>query len=354
MESVKYEVVDNIQSNLFNTTRFYSNTDIPMNVDVPDNVVVDVSDNVVVDVSDNVVVDVSDNVSPILSDVPVDNGKNIICNQMIEYIKNNTPHICILTPCFGGQCHTGYTASLIETVLLFTTIKLSYQIEFCKNDSLVSRARNNLVAKALSAKHTTHVIFIDADISWDPIDILKLILSDKPVIGGVYPLKRYNWDNLLKDPVNPYNNNIIQTWISAKNSSQLSFMRDIDTIQAKLLKYNINYIDSTLNIDNNLAQVRHLATGFMMIKRTVFEQLFEAHPSSKYTDDVGFLTGDENNTAFALFDCGVENNHYYSEDWLFCHRWSAIGGGIWIDVSIGLTHTGVEDYQGSYISTLIA
>jgi hypothetical protein len=90
-----------------------------------------------------------------------------------------------------------------------------------------------------------------------------------------------------------------------------------------------------------------------MIQRNVIEKMFKAFPSTKYTDDVGFLKPEENEYAYALFDCGVENNHYYSEDWLFCHRWQKMGGDVWIDVSINLSHTGIEVYKGCYMTNLM-
>ena len=124
-------------------------------------------------------------------------------------------------------------------------------------------------------------------------------------------------------------------------------------IQHQLLKYNINYQSNLLEIDNNLSEVRHLATGFMMIRRPLVEAMIQAFPSTKYVDDVSFLVGDQNKYAYALFDCGVEDGHYYSEDWMFCHRWKKLGGSIFIDVSIRLIHTGVEDFRGSYISTIL-
>jgi len=108
-----------------------------------------------------------------------------------------------------------------------------------------------------------------------------------------------------------------------------------------------------LEVEENLTKVRHLATGFMLIERSVIEKMSLAFPSTKYTDDVGFLTGSENNYAYALFDCGVEDGHYFSEDWLFCSRWSKMGGSIWVDVTIDLTHTGIQDFAGSFISSLV-
>ena len=124
-------------------------------------------------------------------------------------------------------------------------------------------------------------------------------------------------------------------------------------IQSNLLKYNINYIDSVLQIDKNMARVKHLATGFMMIRRPMLEKMMKAFPSTKYVDDVNFLRPHENEFAYALFDCGVEDGHYFSEDWLFCSRWTKLNGEIYVDVSINLCHTGIEDYKGCYVSTIL-
>jgi hypothetical protein len=223
-------------------------------------------------------------------------------------------------------------------------------LEFCKNDSLVCRARNNLVAKALSNPLTTHIMFIDADITWDPVDIVKLIVADKSLIGGVYPLKHYNWSNIISND----GTNVVQQLIDKKNRSQLApFVSDQQMVQYNMVRYNLNFISPVVSIENNLTKVKHIATGFMMMKRSTVEQMQLAYPATKYTDDVGFLQGDENKHAFALFDCGVEDDHYLSEDWMFCHRWTKMGGSVYIDVSINLTHTGQEDFAGSFIASII-
>jgi hypothetical protein len=271
-----------------------------------------------------------------------------------DYIQKNKPRLYILTPCYGSMCYVNYVSCLMNTMNVFKSLNIDVHVEFCKNDSLVSRARNNLIARAMFDLKMTHVLFIDSDVSWEPVSILKLLISEKHLVGGVYPLKHYNWDRLIKDPLNPYRSDIIPSWIKSKNESQLKDIIDDETIiQNKLLSYNINYLDNYLQIDDNLAKVKHTATGFMMIQRSVLENMMKAFPSTKYVDDVHFLREEENNFAYALFDCGVEDNHYYSEDWLFCHRWQKMGGDIFIDVSINLNHTGVEDYKGSYIASIV-
>jgi len=270
-----------------------------------------------------------------------------------KYIAENEPKLYILTPCYGGMCYINYLQCLINTLNLFRHYNFPIQVEFCKNDSLVSRARNNLIAKAIYDPKCSHIIFIDNDITWNPISILKLIIANKPLIGGAYPIKRYNWEKLTTD--NSYDNTIINKWVDKKNknTSLKESMSDIDLIQSSLLRYNINYINKYIEIEENLTQVKHIATGFMLMQRQMVEKMMLAYHSTKYTDDVNFLNGSENNYAYALFDCGVEDDHYLSEDWLFCNRWTKIGGTIWLDVSINLTHTGTEDFHGCFISSIL-
>jgi len=291
--------------------------------------------------------------SPIMAS-PVVTEEPSFEQKVRDFIINKNPCVYILTPCYGGMCHVDYLHCLLATMERFRTFGIDLKVEFCKNDSLVSRARNNLVAKAMNNPKTTHIMFIDSDISWDPIDIVKLLLSDKQLVGGIYPLKYYDWKDLIKDKNNPYNSNVIQSWITRKNQSQFKdAISDEALVQHKLLRYNVNYINNTLNIEKNLAEVRHLATGFMMFKRDVIEKMSRAFPSTKYVDDVQFLSGTENDFAFALFDCGVVDDHYMSEDWMFCERWRQMGGKIFIDVSIPLSHSGTETFRGCYLSSLI-
>ena len=268
--------------------------------------------------------------------------------KIVEFVETTKPKLYILTPCYGSLCFVNYVKCIMATKDLLSKFNIPLEIEFCRNDSLVSRARNNLVAKAMNDKDCTHIMFIDTDITWDPVDILKLLVSNKCLSGGVYPLKHYFWERLTKGE------NTIKEWITRKNASQFSeAISNENVIQHNLLKYNINYIDNVLNVDANLAKVKHLATGFMMFKREVIEKMAQAYPHTKYTDDVGFLSGSQNDYAYALFDCGVEDDHYFSEDWMFCHRWTQMGGNIYVNVAINLTHTGNEDFHGCYLSSII-
>ena len=276
-------------------------------------------------------------------------------DKIEDYVKTYSPKLYILTPCFGSVCFVNYVDCLMKTVQVFRELDFPLQVEFCKNDSLVSRARNNLVARAMADPETTHIMFIDNDITWNPLDILKLIISNKPLIGGAYPLKAYQWDKLANPKTGEFDGMSMKSWIEKKNAHPIfkTMVDDKSMIQYNMLKYNINYLTNNLTIQGNVTKVKHLATGFMMIQRTLLEQMMKTFPSTKYVDDVGFLRTHENDFAYALFDCGVEEGHYFSEDWMFCKRWTKLGGDIWLDVSINLIHTGIEDYKGCYVASII-
>jgi hypothetical protein len=269
-----------------------------------------------------------------------------LLNKLNKYIEEKKPTLAILTPCYGGLCYSEYTISLINTIKLLESQGLLVKLFFLNNDSLVSRARNNLIGSAMLDTTITHFIFIDGDIIWNPIDIIKLILSDELVIGGLYPKKAYKFDKLTSEP------SVITQWIDKKNQIDPNIPNDT-IIRNNLLDYNLNYKSTNLEIKKNIIEVKHLATGFMLFKRQVIENMIDQFPETKYIDDTGFLSQEKSIYTYALFDCGVINESYYSEDWLFCHRWSSIGGKIYADISIDLVHIGTEKYQGSFIRNLL-
>ena len=274
--------------------------------------------------------------------------------KLQEYTSKNKVKLCILTPCFGDICHTGYVSSLLKTVNTLNSLKINHIIEFCRNDSLVTRARNNLIARAMNDLDITHFLFIDNDIQWGAEEIIKLLCHDKNIIGGVYPIKKYKWNKILqKDAITGEYNSISKIQQRKHKSELTNMISDNNYIMHNLVDYNFNYLDERIHIKDNILKVKHIATGFMMIKRHVIESMIKAFPSTKYTDDVNFLTTDENKYAYALFDCSVENGTYCSEDWVFCNRWRNMGGNIFVDVTITLTHTGIEDYKGLYMSSIM-
>ena len=263
----------------------------------------------------------------------------------VQKVVGKNYHVFIGTPCYGGLCHVNYVVRLMNTQQLLAQLGIQCSVEFMKNESLITRARNNMVAKFMSNPETTHLLFIDSDITWHPMDVVKLLAAEKDVVGGIYPKKRYAWERLT-----PEN---IKDFVSRKKLYYNKDKSEEDLIRENLVNYNLNYDRKTMKIENNLLEIYTLATGFFCVSRNCLKTMMEKHPQTKYTDDIGYLQGSENNYAYALFDCIIIDTHYFSEDWTFCHRWREIGGKIWVDVTIELSHTGNEDYKGRLLSSLV-
>ena len=215
--------------------------------------------------------------------------------------KKNHLHIGI--PCYGGMMSEPTVTSLIRFILLAQQVGLNWSLDTMVNESLVTRARNNLMAKMMTNTAATHFMFIDADIRFEPDAILKMMACDKEVIGGLYPKKAL--------PVN----------------------------------YVIN-LNAQTKVQGDIFTVDTMGTGFLLFKREVYEQLIAAHPECKYVDDVG-LGKQYEPMMYSIFDCKIdERGHYLSEDWLFCRRWAALGGEIWAHGKVLLNHIGHYEFQG--------
>jgi hypothetical protein len=80
----------------------------------------------------------------------------------------------------------------------------------------------------------------------------------------------------------------------------------------------------------------------------------EAMPELKYRDDCG-LDPAINDHLYAFFECGLFGHGVYmSEDWLFCNRWRAMGGKIFISKRFALSHIGTYCFSESAQAALLA
>ena len=220
----------------------------------------------------------------------------------IDYLKTTRVHICM--PCYGGMLTESTFMSYIKWSNAARQLGIDWTMETMTNESLISRARNTLTAKFLHNKDSTHLMFIDADIGWEPWHLMVLLDRQVDVIGGLYPMKSL--------PV----------------------------------KWCVNGFEGAEEGPNGLQEVTKTGTGFLLIKRDVFEKL-DAHPAVKpFINDIGLPT-ELNPYMKTYFDTAVRENRYYSEDWTFCENWRDLGGKVWVDKRVLLKHTGtyVFDYS---------
>src|SRR3984885_10459565 len=76
--------------------------------------------------------------------------------------------LTIGTPCFGGQVSWLYAVSLLKLQKAFTQRGWNIDYLLQAGDALVTRARQTIVGHFLDNRSATHLLFIDADIGFEP------------------------------------------------------------------------------------------------------------------------------------------------------------------------------------------
>jgi len=237
-------------------------------------------------------------------------------------------NIFFAIPCYDSHVTEPFMMSFLQSCLYFNQIGLKYSV--CTlSDSLISRSRNNLTAKFMSSSNSTHMMFIDVDLQFDKEAILKMLWHDKDVITASYPIKEINWDKV-------------------KEGAQ----KDIDS--KLLMEYSCRYVahftkpgQTEIKVDNGAIECYEAGTGFMLVKRQVFEKMFKKYKKLKYKDDTGALSDAEQENAYALFNSYIDDDgRFLSEDYGFCRYWQKVNGKIWVDPSINLNHFGRIKYAG--------
>jgi hypothetical protein len=209
-------------------------------------------------------------------------------------------------PCYGGMMTEQTFMSFVKWGNTCRQLGIDWTVETMTNESLISRARNTLTAKFLNTPESTHLMFIDADIGWEPWHLLVMINARKDVIGGLYPMKSL--------PVK---------WC-------------VNGIPGK---------EEGTPEQPHLVEVSKTGTGFLLIKRDVFEKL-DQHPATRhFNNDIG-LPEELNKYMKTYFDTAVRENRYYSEDWTFCENWRDLGGEVYVDKRVLLRHVGTYVFDG--------
>ena len=102
------------------------------------------------------------------------------------------------------------------------------------------------------------------------------------------------------------------------SSSQAVKIGGMYPLKSLPVKWCVNGFDGAKQEDNDrLQEVSKTGTGFMLIKRHVFEKLVDHPATIPFINDIG-LPQELNKDMRTFFDTDVREGRYYSEDWTFC------------------------------------
>jgi len=209
--------------------------------------------------------------------------------------------VAILTPAHQNNVSTQYLQSWTDTLTHLAQYGVGYNLITLPGESMIMRARNNLAWAFLTQTDAEFAMFIDADMGWEGKDVPRLMamcLNGKTVVGGAGPRKR--------EPI---------------------------TFCTRLVGPQVQFDPAT-----GCVRATEIGTGFLMVHRSVFEDIAKAGLVSTYDDD--------NRTVHAFFEHSIFAGKLFSEDYTFAHRAGKCGHEIWVDPSIELQHVGDKVYRG--------
>lgn len=195
-------------------------------------------------------------------------------------------NLFVAIPAYDGTVCVETVRALLNEQGVALSAGIDFRVAFISGCSLITMARNQAVTEFL-ASDADKLVFIDSDVSWEPGELIKLAAHPVDFVGGAYRLKQ------------------------------------------EAEAYPVGFIEGELWAKDGLLEVDTLPGGFLCLSRKVFDDLKAAFPRpySHYAYEGN-----------AYFHAPYQHGQLYGEDSAFCHDWRAIGGQVWLDPELSLTH----------------
>jgi hypothetical protein len=197
--------------------------------------------------------------------------------------------VFVAIPVYDGKLQVQTVKALLEEQQIAALSGDELHFSFLPSCSVPAMGRNQLVSDFL-ASGCDKLFFLDADLTWELGHLLKVARKPEDLVGGCYRFK-------TEDEAYPIG------WLP-----QAGLWAD----------------------ENGLLEVETMPNGFLAISRRVFLDLQAAHPDRWYEH--------HGRRSFCYFQMIFKDGHLHSEDTGFCKDWRAIGGKVFVDPEVSLTH----------------
>lgn len=216
-------------------------------------------------------------------------------NQNAEAPKMRT--VMLASPSHDGKVDVWHASALSETSKIGLVNNINVIAVYMSYDALVQRARNDIIQMAHESK-VDDLVFIDCDQDWNPADFFKLLSHDVPVVGAAVPKKS-----------------------------------DVE-------QYNVRLLGKWQVLDNGLAIVDGVGTGFLRLRKDAIEKIVDASDT--------YQQPHKNKPTPNVFEVKVENGELIGEDITFCNKWKKLGGEVYLDPTINVAHSGSKRWIGNF------
>lgn len=213
-------------------------------------------------------------------------------------------HLVIFTSFYEQRGYAGYIHSFAVTAMVLERLGISWDYWPSAGDFHVERACNLALSRFVADEKATDFLCIDADESWDPAGLLRLLTRPDDVVGALYRMKnRWNaWTGSIKT--------------DAQGVPEGKIVDGQPMIEALGLPF-----------------------GFLRLKKAPLLAYQEAFPDRWYWD------GEEKVTQFLT--TALRDHQFFSQDINFCRDLESIGVKLWIEPNVTIGHFGLTEYLGN-------
>jgi hypothetical protein len=235
--------------------------------------------------------------------------------------------ILIATPAYGEIFYAAYVQSVLRLQRLLQRHKweagfvtLSY--------AEISEARNYLVTYWLDKTDASHILFIDADMGFEPQLVLDMLAFDKPIVGAIYPKRQVDLERVAK-------------LAAAGNSAESAVSKAHEFVVSK--PDHASAVSGFIKVDG-------CGAGLLLVRRSCIKTMLERLPElsdegAKKTSPVA----KDLDRLIRAFDPLVIDGARLSEDFSFCYRWRRhCGGEVWANVAHEIVHVGLKRFKARY------
>lgn len=217
--------------------------------------------------------------------------------------------LMIASPCGSGRYERVFTRALFDTMLFLKQFGADVHWADLPGCSDIALARNKLFA-AFLASNDTHMLWIDDDMAWNPTDVGQLINFNKDIVAVAGPRK----------------------------VSPPSFAVNVSDAHGRPRPI-------VADPASGLFEVSNVGFAFVLITREWATRMAQHYKDLEYT-------GPNGQTEVGIFLPMIYNKRWLSEDYAACHRWTALGGKVYVAPHIALGHVGSHQWEGCWSDQL--
>jgi hypothetical protein len=240
------------------------------------------------------------------------------------------PHILIATPAYGDIFYTPFVRSAIGLQKLFERKKWRSSFATISYADIVE-SRNYLLTRWYDKTDASHILFVDADMGYEPKLIADMVRLGEPVVGVIAPKRQIDLHRLAK--------------LSARGEKpERAIARAHDFVVRPVKRA------ERPAAAKGFLEVEACGAGILLIERACIKRMLELVPE---IDDAGASKtsplAKQLTRLIRAFDVLTVDGARLSEDYSFCHRWRArCGGKIWANISHEIVHVGLHRFAGRY------